>query len=82
VVLNLLAGELALLRVENLAAALYDLTFALAAAALAATGRGQIYATLGKGGQQGTPLRYGECVLVIDGNADIAAGGEIFLRYE
>src|SRR5574344_1814210 len=81
-VLNLLAGEVRTLGIENLATAFYNLTLALTARALAATGRRQVDTVLGKRAEQTIALTYGQGFVIINRDCYISARRQIFLGNE
>ena len=74
--LNLLAAEVGCLGGEYAAAALNDAAFALAAAAFAAAGRGQVDALLAEGADEGAARGDGHFFVVVDGYLHVA------LRYQ
>lgn len=81
-VLNLLAGEVRLLRIENLAAALEHLNLALATACLTTTGRRQEDAVLIQRSHQTAALRHVDGLVAVDFNIHISAWAEVFLCHK
>ena len=79
VILDFLAGEVALLGIENLATALYDLALTLAAGALTTASRGEIYSFGSEGGEQAGTLRHGQRVLAVHCYCDITTRREVSL---
>ncbi len=75
--LLLLAVEEAFLGGQYLAAALDDAALALAAAALAATGRGQVYARLAEGGDESAAGGHVVLLVVVDGDFHVALGYQL-----
>ena len=82
VVLNLLTGEMGLLRVEDLAPTLKHLYLALSAGGLTTAGRGQEDAVLVERGHQVIALGYRDGTVAIDHDIHIARRRKILLRYE
>ena len=81
-ILDLLACEVRLLRVENLATTLKHLNLTLSAACLTTTGRRQEDAILIKCGHQRRTLRYIDGLVAIDFDVDITARAEELLSYK
>ncbi len=82
VVLDLLAGEVRLLRIENLAAALEHLNLTLATACLTAAGRRQEDAVLIQRSHQTAALRHVDGLVAIDFDIYISARAQILLSHE
>ena len=70
--LYLLAREEPHLGGQNAAAAFKHLAAALAAGALATACRREVYALLGKGGNEAVACAYGEFFVAVDGYGDVA----------
>ena len=82
VVFNLLAGEVALFRVENLAAAFQNLAFALSARALATASRRQIDALVGQCRQQARARFNLNFLVAIDGDFHLARNDKVAFSHQ
>ncbi len=80
--LHLLAAEVGHLGGEDAAAAFDDTAFALAAAAFAAAGRGQVDALLAEGGDEGAAGGHGEFAVVVDGDLHVALRHELGAQHQ
>ena len=73
-----IAGELSLFGVEDFATAFRHLALALSARALTTAGRGEVYALVGKSGEECAALGNDE-LLVVDFYCNVSAGHEVAL---